>query len=520
MTRRIVVRLPAAVSAAVLLAACADDPAAARITAPAGPSRGVAKVAPAAGRYLVGFDEATTGLPSAVLAASGGRIVDAIPGQFVLVVDGVTNPSALLQAGAAYVEPEFETTADPIVEAVDADATAAFVPTDVDVSAAAADPGAAAFYASNVQWDVKAMHADEAWPITSKGAGVNVCIVDSGVDDQHQELNGGKVLARRNFVTSPATEALPDSVFDVNGHGSHVAGEAAGRGVVTAGIAPAANILAARVLNRAGSGSETAIVNGIRWCADNGAHVINISIGGIRYRGQSAFVSSPITYSNAVAYARGKGAVVIVAAGNSNLQLPNPGSAQMTVPAEVAGVITVGATGPTSKIPQAAVPNWNPFDGTQVWQGPDSKAFYSNWGTGVSVFAPGGRGTVPLSAPFLFVGGQVQGSALDQIYGVCASTAVQTGQTNSGGVPTGSGACLGTTNRYIPYSGTSMAAPHVSGMAAVLYGEIGGAASPASAARVEACIRQTTDDIGPASIYGGGRVNLKKAVDALHAGSC
>jgi hypothetical protein len=68
------------------------------------------------------------------------------------------------------------------------------------------------------------------------------------------------------------------------------------------------------VLNAAGSGSETAIVNGIRWCADNGAHVINMSLGGIRYRGTTSFISSPITYGAAIDYALNLGTVVVTAA--------------------------------------------------------------------------------------------------------------------------------------------------------------------------------------------------------------
>jgi hypothetical protein len=65
-----------------------------------------------------------------------------------------------------------------------------------------------------------------------------------------------------------------------------------------------------------------------------------------------------------------------------------------------------------------------------------------------------------------------------------------------------------------------MAAPHVTGMAAVLYGELGGVRSVTNRARVENCIKSTTDNIGDPAIYGGGRVNVKKAVDALHAGTC
>lgn len=502
---------------ALVLAGCADSSPIApsptamngRLTAPA-----------SAGSYLVGLTDGAA-LPSGVLAASGGKISNAVPQLGVVLVTNVTNPDALRAAGGVrYVEAEFETTADPLVFADAPEGASAGGGIE-----AAAGPADAAWYASGVQWDVKAMHADEAWPVTRRGLGATVCVVDTGIDDQHQELNGGKVLNRANFVTAgisstTPTDILPATVYDPNGHGSHVAGEAAGRGVVTAGIAPEANVIGARVLNTAGSGKETDIVNGMTWCADNGAHVINISIGGIRYRGTSSFVTSPITYGAAVNYARSKGAVVVISAGNSNLQLPNPGGAQITVPAEIPGAVTVGATGPTSKIPQAAVPNWNPFDPSQVWTGPDTKAYYSNWGTGVTIFGPGGRGSVPLSAPYLFVGGSVQGGPYDQIYGVCSGQTRQNGSTNNNGAPSSTANCSGQTNRYIAYAGTSMAAPHVSGAAAVLYAEIGGAPTAANAQRVEACLKSTADNVGPSSVYGGGRVNLKRAVDALKSGGC
>ena len=64
------------------------------------------------------------------------------------------------------------------------------------------------------------MHADEAWATTTGGQGINICIVDTGIDAGHQELSG-KVTLRANFVTSPATE---NRIDDPNGHGSHVSG--------------------------------------------------------------------------------------------------------------------------------------------------------------------------------------------------------------------------------------------------------------------------------------------------------
>lgn len=459
--------------------------------------------APQPGRYLVGF-HGDAELSPDVLWASGGRVIDSIPEFDVLVLDGVTKPEALLAARPSYVEVGYDVSVDPIMGD---DAPA------VSEEPAAAVPGAEStpWYANKVQWGMRAMKADEAWTLTDGGLGIIVCIVDSGVDMLHQEL-AGKVAMRANFVTAEPR------LDDPNGHGSHVAGIAAAQGVVVNGVAPRATILSARVLNTAGSGSETAITNGIRWCADNGAHAINVSIGGIRYRGLTSFITSPITYGNAISYATTRGAVVVVSAGNSNLQRPNP--AQISVPAEAPGSLTVGATGPLTRSTAPLPPNWDPFNPAHVWQGPDTKSFYSNFGVGVNVFAPGGRGAIPLSSVFRFVNRVQQGSAHDAIWSVCSGSSTNLGALNVGGVPSGSVSCSGQTNRYWAISGTSMAAPHVTGLAALLYGELGGTRTEANRTRIEACIKLTTDDIGDASTYGGGRVNARKAIEAIRAGSC
>jgi lantibiotic leader peptide-processing serine protease len=446
-------------------------------------------------------------------------------------VDGVTNPAALSQApGVVGVEPAWEMTlndqrlTDPI---------------EGNVGALGTDASVAPWFASGVQWNMKAMHADEVWVPSNGGAGINVCVVDSGVDDQHQELSGGRVVLRTNFVTT-AGQNTPN---DLNGHGSHVASTVTSNHAVVAGVAPDAKIMGARVLNASGSGQVSWIVNGIVWCADNGAHVINMSLGGVRYLGINA-TATRNAYQAAINYARAAGVVVVTSSGNSNVQLPSP--VQVFYPAQVSGTLIVGATAPVSKTwavnsPTPTNPNafvtrpiagaaWNPFDPAQVWQGVDGRAFYSNFGSAVHVFAPGGRGSLPLTYVYriALVPGSfndirtTQGISNDFIWAACASTTSQTGAAvNAGGLPAAaSGNCLGKTDRYIAYAGTSMAAPHVSGLAALLYGELGTARSAASRDRVMNCIRQSTDNIGPASTFGGGRVNAKKAYDMLHAGTC
>ncbi|MGI8546925.1 MAG: S8 family peptidase [Gemmatimonadaceae bacterium] len=474
--------------------ACAD-PAGIAPTAARGP---VASTAP--GRYLVQFDGPAE-VGANVLAASGGTVVDSIPSMNVLVVDGVTNPDALRLANPKYIEAGFVATIDPIKVEETVSTNADAVPGQQNTP----------WYASNVLWGMHDIHAEDGWATTNGGQGVNACIVDTGIDSLHQELSP-RVIKRANFVVG---ETRFD---DPNGHGSHVSGTLAGTGVVISGVAPRANLLGARVLSAAGSGFESAIINGINWCVQNGAHVINMSLGGIRYTGSASYSNSLKIYGEAIKNANDAGVVVVTAAGNDGLQLPNP--ALINVPSQVPGTIIVGATGPVTRSTAPLPPNWDPFDPSQVWRSPDYKSYYSNFGTTINVFAPGGSGGVPLNDVYRFVDRVAQGGPNDQVWSVCSSQTAQTGAVNSGGVPSGSGSCLGVDNRYIEYAGTSMATPHVAGMAAVLYDALGGVRSATNRARVESCIENTTDDIGPSSVYGSGRINVKKALAALRAGTC
>lgn len=495
---------PLVLCAALALSGCNDQ----RVFAPPTAPSAALAAASEPGRYVLGFDGPASIAPD-VLATSGGEIVDAIPALNALVVDGVTNPDALWAAQPTYVDAGFEVFVAPIL----GDRPI------LDALGAVPAHDQAPWFKNDVQWDMKAMHADDGWAMTSGGDGMKVCIIDTGVDDQHQELSGGKVLERANFVTSPAGEAGPTLVWDPHGHGTHVAGLSAAKGVVLSGVAPRANVLSARVLNASGSGSETAIMNGIIWCADRGAHVINLSLGGTRYRALPGYVASINAYTAAVKYATDRGSVVVVSAGNSNLSLPN--SARTVVPAQVPGTIIVGATGPLTKSTAPPPPAWNAFDPAQAWRSPDYKAYYSNFGTGVHVFAPGGRGGVPLSESYRFYNGVPQGGPNDQIWSVCSGQSSFGGVADNGGVPGSMRAsCSGTSNRYLDFAGTSQAAPHVAGLAALLYNELGGALSDANRLRIEACIKNTTDIVGPVMTYGGGRINVKKAIDAIRANAC
>lgn len=185
----------------------------------------------------------------------------------------------------------------------------------------------------------------EAWDVAS-GAGVRVAVLDTGVDQNHEDVSAKTVL-QKDFSGS-------GSVDDFYGHGTHVAGIIAAvtnNGVGVAGGCPQCVILNGKVLGDTGSGSYSAIANGITWAADNGAKVINLSLGGT---GRS------LTLERAVNYAWNRGAVVVAAAGNS-------GSSSKLYPAAYTRAIAVAATNNL-----------------------DAKASWSSWGVKwVDVAAPG-----------------------------------------------------------------------------------------------------------------------------------
>ncbi len=177
---------------------------------------------------------------------------------------------------------------------------------------------------SALQWGPQQVRAPQAWT-TSTGAGQTIAIVDSGVDLDHPDLDG-KVVGGATFTGcadqpngcgngdwESAPEAGPPST-----HGTHVAGIAAaetGNGVGIAGTAPDANLLAVKVLTDDG-GSFEEVAAGIRWSADNGADVINLSLGALP--GVQALVITGLIADTqeAIEYARSKGVVVVAAAGN------------------------------------------------------------------------------------------------------------------------------------------------------------------------------------------------------------
>ena len=317
------------------------------------------------------------------------------------------------------------------------------------------------------QWGLTAIKAPQAWAAT-RGAKVIVAVVDTGVDTRHPDLQGRLVMlpgsdmtrntaSRCSFQRAEAGARVSRAVAkDDNGHGTHVAGIVAAatankKGV--AGVAPAARVLAVKVLDRSGSGSDRSVARGICFAVRNGAKVVNLSLGHDPV--SSIIVSGRGADTNrAVAFAHARGAAVIIAAGNETFPACD-------FPASHAKALCVGAVDKRGL-----------------------QARYSNFGTAVGVVAPGG------------FGGIAECGGDEDIW----STVLPTGRRDCG------------RDGYESLAGTSMAAPHVAGVAALVVARF---PKRATADFVYNRLKTTADDLGIPGVdpfHGYGRVNAARAV--------
>ncbi|QHW35839.1 S8 family peptidase (plasmid) [Paenibacillus rhizovicinus] len=155
-----------------------------------------------------------------------------------------------------------------------------------------------------IDWGLNAIMAQQAWKKT-KGEGVKVAILDTGVDTTHPDLQGN-IKAAMDFTGSPY------GVVDKKGHGTHVAGIIAGvdNGIGMIGVAPHAELYIAKVLGDNGSGSFEAIVRGIDWAIAQGVDLINMSLGSSE--------EPPAAMHEAVKRAHEAGIFLVAATGNEN----------------------------------------------------------------------------------------------------------------------------------------------------------------------------------------------------------
>lgn len=309
----------------------------------------------------------------------------------------------------------------------------------------------------NLQWNLAdpangGIDMESAWE-KSSGTGVIVAIIDTGIAyETYDKYIQVPDLAGASFV--PGYDFVNDDTHpnDDNSHGTHVAGTVAqstDNGTGVAGIAYEASLMPVKVLDKRGSGSYADIAEGIIWAADNGADVINMSLGGS---------VGALVMEEALAYAHNVKNVTIVAAAG------NDGTGTVGYPAAYDDyVIAVGATRVDKTL-----------------------AYYSNWGESLDLVAPGGDVNVDQDGD-----GYVDG-ILQNTFNPNTKRVTDFG--------------------YYFFQGTSMASPHVAGVAALVIAA-GIADQPED---VKTVLQNSAEDLGTEgrdNNYGYGLINAAAALD-------
>lgn len=410
----------------------------------------------------------------AQLEAAGGTLERTIPEIGVAIVSGDSSFAASAQKlpGVLSVLPDYVIQWQEPVETFEL-STEGINPPDSSED----DP----FF--NLLWGMDAIDVPETWMAGYRGAGVRVAVLDSGIDaDQPDLVPNLNAALSASFVPGEDWWVRPGNFFN---HGTHVAGTiaAADNGFGVIGVAPEAELVAVKVLSEyTGSGSFSGVLEGIVYAANIDADIINMSLGA--YFDFSTFGSESaqllVAFNRATNYATQQGTLIIASAGNNGADRDHDADA-IVLPADAANVVTISATSPLGWAKDPA----NTFL--------DTPTYYTNYGqSSIDFAAPGG------SVEFSAYPGGLDNCTVAGLTRPCYVFDLVFSN--------------GTGNPGNPYSfywaqGTSMAAPHAAGVAALIIGANGGEMNPA---HVLSALRAGADDLGKPGhddFYGGGRVN-------------
>ncbi|CAM3602618.1 Subtilisin-like serine protease [Deinococcus saxicola] len=450
------------------------------------------------------------------VSAAGGRVLKAVPEAGVATVSGNAAVRAKLERDSAVLAVGLEHlyTLPTNTERVAADASN----TDGAYSATAADT----LY--KFQWDMRRIGAQVAANrVGSAQAGITVGVLDVGVMSDHPDMvnqlafstgtnycqetgkdgtTGYPVYSK--FIDfdahpewSPADGcATANTVYE--DHGTHVAGTVAGAvgggGIV--GVAPGAKIAAYKVFDRyrytdaqgtlqdGVGGFDGPIFSAIVDAANRGVNIINMSLGGTLDRSNKDDNASWLAWQRVMNYADKKGTLIIASAGNA---AESSNGAVAHIPSDVPGIMSVSASGVTALTTDAG--------GNLVANGPDVLAFYSNYGASTDIAAPGGDcGTN--SANGLSWCDRPSGNRANRpatyFHNLILSSVIdyKTGKAD-----------------YAWFAGTSMASPHVAGVAALVKAQH----PEFSTNQLKAYLKRTAENVGQKQRFGSGLANADLA---------
>jgi len=413
-----------------------------------------------------------------VVSGLGGTILFQHEATGFALIGGISGDGAEQLAstnGVNLVEPE---TMVQLESQIMAEAEATFLSDDAILND---NPAGAFFFAR--QWHLNAISAPAVWESGQTGSpDITVAILDTGIDYTYPDLVGLVDLSRSvSFL--PEDDAFVNQFFpgahpiaDLNFHGTHVAATVSSNALAAAGVTSKTTLMGVKVCNVFGRCPTGAVLAGMLYAADSGADIINMSLGGLFLKSANpGFVS---LINNVANHVRRQGALLTVAAGNSAVDLnrnliPLEDGSEFRAPSlfasycDAPGVFCVSATGP-----EAASGVNGP------WVNVDAVAPYTNFGSAINAAAPGGSAS--------------------PVWAACSRFSLQIPVCQTGAFIVG-------------LSGTSMAAPHAAGVAALIKANNPGM----NAAQLSRALEQSSDRIsgnGRSAFYGQGRINAARAV--------